>query len=162
VVALAQWLAKRAPDRDSVKIAIAILGLVPNDESTRILEVLGRHEEFTLYSVVAIANTMEFPDRVLWRLAKDVTGWGRIHSVTRLRETTDAEIKHWLLRRGYQNDIEDEYTALICAEAGGLLQALRATEPDPELIHGASEIIGAMITSQGGPAPGIEEYADGP
>ena len=157
---VARWLAKKAPDREPVKAAIAILGVVSRGEDRELLLTLGRHEEFTLFSAVALSNSEEAPDALLWDLAQHVTGWGRIHIVERLVDTRDARIKAWLLREGCRNDIMDEYTALICAQVGDLVTALQGSDPDPALIRGAGAILSALI--RGGPAEGMEGYADGP
>jgi hypothetical protein len=40
-----------------------------------------------------------------------VAGWGRIQTVRRLAGTQDPQIKAWLLRHGFRNQIMDEYLA---------------------------------------------------
>src|SRR5687767_14595962 len=51
--ALAVWLAMEAPDREPVKLAMALLGVFGLAEHIEVLQVLGRHDEFTLYAAVA-------------------------------------------------------------------------------------------------------------
>jgi hypothetical protein len=160
VQAIARWLATESPDREAVKTAIAILGVVSHGEDRELLLTLGKHEEFTLFSAVALQHTEQGPEPLVWELAQHVTGWGRIHTVERLAATRDERIKAWLLREGCRNDIMDEYTALICAKTGDLVTALRAPNPDQALMNGAGAILAALI--RGGPAEGIEGYADGP
>jgi hypothetical protein len=160
VRAVARWLAIGAPDREPVKTALAILGVVSHGEDRELLTTLGRHEEFTLYSVVALQHSEAQPEPLLWELAQHVTGWGRIQIIERLASTNDERIRAWLLRTGYRNDIMDEYTALICARTGNLVQALRQQRADASLLTGAGAILAALI--RGGPAEGIEAYADGP
>lgn len=76
---LARWLATQAPDREPVKIGMAILGLFgEEDEDRDLFLTLGRHEELTLFAAVALANRRQAPDEALWDLARGVTGWGRI------------------------------------------------------------------------------------
>ncbi len=156
---LASWLATKAPDREPVKFAIAMLGIVPSRKHEDIILTLGRHDEFTLYAAVALSNTSAKPERSLFELAKGVSGWGRVHIVERLAETQDPEIKAWMLRDGYQNSIMYEYLAYTCATTGGLLAALDGDSVDTELLVGAGEIIGALIN--GGPAEDIDDYKDG-
>lgn len=55
----AKWLAENAAHRNVVKFGIALLGLFQNEQVKDLLLTLGRHEEFTLYAVVAIHNGME-------------------------------------------------------------------------------------------------------
>lgn len=157
---LSTWMAKRAPDRGPVKACMAIAGLFAGQEARSLFLTLGRHEEFTLYAAVALSNSLEDPESDLWSLAKSVDGWGRIQCVERLQGTKNPDIRSWLLREGYRNSVMYEYLAYICAEAGGLLEALRNGEPDAELLSGAGDIIDALIA--GGPAEDIGDYADGP
>jgi hypothetical protein len=159
--AIARWLATEAPDREPVKVGAALLGLFCAEEDRVLLLTLGRHEEFTLYSAVALTNAEERPERTLWQLARHVTGWGRIQIIERLAGTQDEHIRTWLLREGYLNDIMVEYTALICATTGDLHAALRLPEPDDALLRGTGEILSALIRGRGGPAEGIVEYPHG-
>jgi len=158
---IAHWLAIGAADREPIKCAIALLGACHGDDDRDLLLTLGRHEEFTLFSAVALQNNVEEPELSLWALACLVTGWGRIHIIERLAETRDKQIKEWLLREGYENEIMHEYTALICAKTGDLLSALRRPEPDGKVLKGAGSILTALIQGRGGPTEGIDAYADG-
>lgn len=155
----ARWLATNAPDRGPVKLAIAILGVYPGEQNKDIITTLGEHEEFTLYSAVALTNALENPETELWSLAKKVHGWGRIQIVERLRNTQNPDIKHWMLREGYNNSVMNQYLAYTCATTGELLNALKEQNPDDDLIKGAGEILDALIS--GGPAQDINDYEDG-
>ena len=157
---LATWIAENAPDRGPVKVSIAILGVSTTGEADDIVLTLGRHEEFTLYSAVALSNSSNVPEQKIWELARSVTGWGRIQAVERLHETNNEDIKAWLIRDGFRNDIMYEYLAYICAVGGDLRAALDAGTPDEKLLTGARDIIDALIA--GGPAEDMSDYADGP
>src|SRR5262249_25877447 len=119
---------------------------------------LGRHDEFTLFCAVALANASEDYDDALWTLARNVNGWGRIHVVERLVQSESPAIKNWLLREGFRNSVMYEFLAGACARAGGLLAALSEDHVDRELLTSAGEIIQALIS--GGPAEGIDDYED--
>jgi len=155
-----RWLAKEAADRGPVKFTISLLGAIRDPDDLEIVTVLGKHEEFTLYSAVAIANILDDPTMELWKLAKQVHGWGRIHLVERLSETTNPEIQDWLLREGYKNDIMYEYLAYTCATTGNLKTALSKETVDDDLLISAGELIEALIC--GGPAEDINDYKDAP
>ena len=155
---LARSFVTEAPDREPVKFGIAILGLFRQPADQDLFQTLGRHDEFTLFCAVAIANSSEDHDEALWTLARNVTGWGRIHAVERLARTENPAIKDWLLREGFRNSIMYEYLAATCARAGGLLAALSEDHVDRELLTAAGEIIQALIV--GGPAEGIDDYED--
>ncbi|MEM7247777.1 MAG: hypothetical protein AAF533_20740 [Acidobacteriota bacterium] len=159
--ALALWLATRAADREPVKMAIALLGILQGYDSREVLLALGRHEELTLFVAVAVMGTEQDAEPLLWDLAKSVNGWGRIQVVERLADTTNPAIKRWMLTEGYRNSIMYEYLACTCAVAGELHVALEAGPADEELLAGAGEIIQALV-QEGGPTGGIEDYEHGP
>ena len=155
---IVHWFTTHAPDREPVKFSMALLGLLRGNDDSGIFLTLGRHDEFTLYAAVALSS---YGERVLWKLAKIVEGWGRIHTVERLAGTTDPEIKDWLIRDGYRNSVMYEYLACICARAGDLHIALRADRIDDELLNSAVEIVDTMIAGDGGPAEGLSDYEHG-
>lgn len=158
--ALALWLATQAPDREPVKAGIAMLALLELDgDELGLLRLLGCHDEFTLYAVVALSAQSDAPEQELWRLARRVTGWGRIHAVQRLADTADPLVKDWLLREGFHNDVTDRYLALTCAVAGDLLGAL-AEPVDDELLAAATDLIAALLEPSG-PTAGMEAWEDG-
>jgi hypothetical protein len=156
---LAQWLVVNAPDRESVKLGVALLGVAGSEVDASLLQTIGRHDEFTLFAVVALVRTCSDWQSQLMELGNHVEGWGRIHIVDRLDGTTNPAIKHWLLRTGCYNTIMPEYSAYICATTGELLRALRAPSVDEELFIGAGIIISALIS--GGPAKEMSSYGDG-
>jgi hypothetical protein len=155
---VARYLARKSGSRNAVKVGIALLGLFPG-RNRDILLTLGRHDEFTLYCAVALSNTVVDPDDAVWELARNTKGWGRIHAVERLKDTTRLDIQDWILRRGFRNTILDEYLAFIAATTGGLIRALEVEAPDAEIIDASCQIISALIA--GGPAEGIDQYKDG-
>jgi hypothetical protein len=159
---IAHWLAIGAADREPVKCAIALLGVCHGGDDRDLLLTLGRHEEFTLFASVALQNLAHDPELSLWALACLVTGWGRIQIIERLAETKDEQIRAWMLREGYRNEIGEEYTALICAKTGELSTALLTSEPDDKLLKGAGSILTALIDGRGGSSEGIEAYKEGP
>lgn len=156
--ALVLFLATQAPDRQVVKLAMALMAFFPYQQSVNILQTLGSHDEFTLYAVVAMRAILPPEEFALaWlALAKRTAGWGRIHLIERLPETPDHALRQWLLREGYKNEVMVEYTAWHCAEYGLLHDAL-AGEVDAQLLQGAGEILLGMISGE--PGPGIEQYS---
>src|SRR5690606_24093619 len=147
---LALFLVRTAPDREVVKLGISMLGVLVGCDERETLLTVGRHEEFTLFSAVALASTLEHADTALWELARRVGGWGPIHAVERLLDSGDPEIRGWLLREGFHNDVMDESLAYSCAVAGDLAGALEADIIDGALLDGAAGIFSALLT--GGPA----------
>jgi hypothetical protein len=152
----ARWLVTESPDRGPAKFGIAILGLIREESDLETIKLIGKHEEFSLYSAVAVTNTLEKPDLVLWELAKSVSGWGRIQLVERLAKTDNIEIKNWLISEGYKNSVMYEYLAYTCAVSGELNLALSKSVISIDMLNSAGEIIDALIT--GGPAEDIDDY----
>ncbi len=159
--ALARWLVTGAPDRNAVKVGMALLGVFRGDTDKETFLILGRHDEFTLFAAVALQNSLPEPEPALFQLAKSVDGWGRIQAVERLRNTQDPDVKGWLLREGFRNSVMHEYLAHLCATTGGLRQALDAAAIDDALLDGAGDLLAALIAGQGGPAEGMDDYSDG-
>lgn len=158
---IVHWFATKAPDREPVKISIALLGLLRGRDDSEVFLTLGRHDEFAPYSAMAISNNEAYGDEVLWELAKAVEGWGRILTVEHLSKTSHPKIKDWLLRDGFKNRVMYEYLACICARAGELHIALEQDEIDPELFNSATELIETLVSGEGGPAEGLGDYERG-
>jgi hypothetical protein len=159
IARIATWLASESPDRGPVKVGIALLGVTGAPDGS-LLHELGAHEEFTLFAVVAFTNSRQNADADIFELAKRVHGWGRIHCVERLRNTSDRRIAEWILNDGFRNSVMNEYLAYIAATTGDLADALREPTPNRELLTAAGDIIGALLA--GGPAEDIDDYADAP
>ncbi|GAB2568638.1 hypothetical protein [Nocardia heshunensis] len=156
---LARALAECGTRRNAVAVGIIILGVAGDQRDRELLLTLGHLEDLTLYAAVALANTQPDRDSALHHLARNVDGWGRIHTVERLAGTQDPAIKAWLLREGFRNCIMNEYLAHLAATTGGLYHALLESDVDAELLDGAADIIDALV-SWGGPAADIRHYPD--
>jgi hypothetical protein len=156
---VARWLATTSPDRGPTKVGLALLGVTAAPDA-EILHILGAHEEFTLYACVAFANSRVDPEPELFALAQRVNGWGRIHCVSRLKDTDDPAIRRWLLRGGYRNSVMNEYLAFTAATTGRLAAALATEAADRELLTAAGEIIDALLV--GGPVEDIDDYPEAP
>lgn len=159
IAALARRVLLESPEVQPVKFAIALVGVF-GDAAIDVepITMIGRHDEFTLFSAVALGNLLPDAEGAIWTLARSVHGWGRIQAVERLRHTDDSAIKDWLLRDGWRNTVMVEYLGHLCAATGELKTALEAPRIDPQLLAGAGAIIDALIA--GGPAEDIADYAD--
>ena len=153
------WLAINSPDREIIKFSIAILGSFTT-EQTKLFTLFGMHNEFSLYSAIALENTLSSEsdiENTLIKLAQKVDGWRRIQIIERLTNyPLSPASKDWLLRAGYQNSIMHEYFAYTCAVAGELDKVLEQESIDNELISSIGEILAALIN--GGPAEDIYCY----
>ncbi|MEC0207422.1 limonene hydroxylase [Paenibacillus ehimensis] len=153
----AEWFARYGAHRNVVKLGIALLGQFETERHRELVVTLGKHDEFTLYSAVAIRGSLEHANETLFELAKAVDGWGKIQLVERLEPQTQ-EIRDWLLRHGCRNSVMNEYLACYCARNGGLAEALAHASVDLELYDGAGVILSALLA--GGPAENIDDYED--
>ena len=156
----AKWLAFESPDRGPVKLGLEFLTMIYDKKDFDKIYILGKHEEFTLSVVGIISKWFKNPEPRLWELAKLVNGWGKIITVNQLSDTENKEIKSWLIREGYKNDIMNEYLAYDCAVWGDLKGELLKPEVDDELLEASGDIIDALLV--GGPPGSMEIYPDGP
>ncbi|MCK7553499.1 hypothetical protein MKQ70_00155 [Chitinophaga sedimenti] len=153
----AKLLTFECAHRNGVKFGMALLGLCRRDEVLPMLRMLGLHDEFTIYSTIAIIYLSPDPETDLWNLARQVDGWGRVQVVDRLALLAEDEaVKDWLVREGYRNSIMYEYLAYTCALHGELHEKLDVPAIDKQLFAAAGDLLEAMI--MGGPAEDINEY----
>ncbi len=160
--AFANDMALNTGHKNSVKFGIAILGLCQNQVVIEQLKVLGLHEEFTLYVVIALLNLRENPENDLFELGKQLKGWGKIQLVDRLARIGKTEaLKEWLITDGYKNDIHYQHLACTCATYGELSKKLAPENIDAELYIAAAEIFEVLLS----PGPCCEDiscYGDAP
>ncbi|RVX45086.1 hypothetical protein EDD27_7863 [Nonomuraea polychroma] len=152
-------LATESSEREAVKLGIALLGLFDAAHHRDELMTLGRHDEFTLFALIALSNTEGDATADLWALAREVHGWGRIHLVERLAQAPDPAVREWIVRQGFRNAVMTGYLAGTAAEAGDLAGRL-AGAPDDELLEAAGEIL-TTLTEEGGPFAGMAGYQEG-
>ncbi len=144
-------------DKESVKLGIALAGLLgvdENNEGYKVVFTLGKYDEFSLYSIVTLSN-WNGGNQFIFALAKELCGWGKIHAVERLEAQTQ-EIKDWIIKYGCNNMVMPAYLGLTCAQKGDLISYLRQEMLDKETFTGASVIIDALLDE--GPVQGISEY----
>lgn len=154
--------------RDTLKLAIALLGPFGSKDDKDILETVGLHDEFTLYAIDALGAI--FPDPIdSWLLfAIGLSGWGKIHSVLALVERLPeagprrSEIEHFLLRSGCENGVQHGYLALPIATSANLAGALEG-KVDAELLYGAGLLLSSLAedTATGGPGGDMGDYPEG-
>lgn len=158
VAALGRWLCEHGVTRQQAKAGLGLLGISGRPDDAPLIVRLGLLEELTLYSVVALKNLLPDADPAIYDLAQQVSGWGRIQCICRLKDSALPEVRYWLLHGGYQNGVMTEEVAYIAATAGGLHAAL-GTEPDDEILDHAGALLEALAC--GGPAEDMTSYPDG-
>ena len=151
----ALWLLEHAAHREVVKFSIVVLGCTNCEKYKELLFEMGLHEEFTSYVLFALKNGTTEANEQIWQLAQSVFGWGKIAAVEQLEATT-PEIKQWLLTKGYENNIMNEYSAYECAVKGELDVALDEEMISKELYDHASFFIQALLNEV--VPEGIDDY----
>jgi len=150
-------LAFETSNRNAVKVGIALVGICGERSVVDKIKLIGLHDEFTLFSIVAISNISDNKVNDFWEIAKKVDGWGKIHAVERLTKMElPAPIKKWLITDGYKNSIMYEYLAYTCAINGDLQNVIVEYTIDNKIFKSSGEIVEALIT--GGPAEDISHY----
>jgi hypothetical protein len=150
-------LAFKTKHRNSVKVGVALIGICKGKSVLNEIKIVGLHDEFTLFSIVAISNISYDVVNDFWEIAKKVDGWGKIHIVERLAiMELPNTIKRWLIIDGYKNSIMYEYLAYTCAVNGELHDVLKQESVDISIFKASAEIIAALIA--GGPAEDISHY----
>lgn len=133
--------------RDEVKYAIAIMSGFGRSDDADLFRLIGRHEEFTLYAAVALADVVHDPVREWLGLLEHVSGWGRTElSELILQQPQSAVIREKLLRQGLGIG-----NALSLATGCRLHEVLARPEVDDELLARAREIIDSLVWSWDSP-----------
>lgn len=134
--------------REVLKMGIALLGQSGKEEDAEILRVLGSHEEFTLYAVVAAKNILEDANSFILNLLEHLNGWGKISAVYEL-DYNREESRFYVLTKGCRNSIGLSYLSNVCAIKGKMADALeKALEDDEninELYLGACDIFSGLL-----------------
>lgn len=139
-------------DRECVKYGLEMLELFSlKDKGVKdIIRMLGLSDEFTLFAVFIMLQ-WDNANEEIFRLAKKVHGWGRIHAVEKLQPETE-EIRRWLLKEGINNRVLPDYSALTCFEKADVFTMLE-NEISQEEFQSIGRILKAMLVE--GPVPGI-------
>ena len=151
--------------RNVLKYAMMILAAFGNETDMEFFAAIGRHEEFTFYAALAVSNMLDDTRPTWLDMTRRATGWGRIELTELLLDVVqpEAEVCAFFLREGAGNDIRGGYTALTIARKCRLHDALAVEQPDPKLIAGAVEILGALAADaeDGGPGGDMLDYPEG-
>lgn len=156
------WILYNSPDKNPVKIALALLVHFRDKQSQRLLFLFALHPEFTLYTLRALQQRLAHNDieTLFFSLGKRTKDWGRIQFIEYLPSLLTIDNRYWLLTQGYKNNVMVEYVAYDCATKGHLVEMLAQTPCDLVLLMGCSDILRALLN--GGPAKDIYDYKQGP
>lgn len=145
----------KSTEAECVKFGMEILELftITDERVKDIIRILGLSDEFTLFAVFLMMQ-WENANEEIFRLAKNVKGWGRIHALEKLKPETD-EIRTFFLTEAVNNSVMPDYSALTCFEKADVPALLSKDSSDlsDEEFDGIGTILAAMLTE--GPVPGI-------
>ncbi len=142
-------------DRECVKFGISLLELFDtddNDELKMVIRTLGLSDEFTVFAVFVMLRWENGNDEV-YRLAREIHGWGRIHAIERIEPETE-EIKKWLLTEGVHNAVMPAYSALTCWRKSDAENVLKGN-PSRDEFCGIRDMIRGLLDE--GPVSGISQ-----
>ena len=154
IVNFGDWLICRGASFLAVKFGLTLLSgfSIPFVEEVHI--TFGAYEEFTYYAARCLSSRMwEDGNEQLFRLARNLRGWGRVHAVEYLRPETE-EIRDWLLFEGSDNTVVPQYSSEICLWKGGAVPRLR-TGASAKEFEAIGRLIGECLES--GPCPGLSD-----
>jgi hypothetical protein len=132
--------------RNEVKFAAALVGAFRNPEDAEIFRKLARHEEFTLYAAVALANVVDDPVPEWMDLLPHLSGWGKTELSEFLLRDARPGVCECLLRRG-----PGIGNALDLAVGCNLHDALAPPEIDDELLEGSAAIFDSLTWATDSP-----------
>lgn len=159
LVWFAVHLLQEADNVEIVKYALTLLEFYDfheDEEIAPMLRLLAQCNEFTLFCLRDF-SVWDTALEEIFGTAQLVYGWGRIFALEVLEPKT-AEIRHWMLLHGWDNDINPEYTALLIAEAVDLAGVLRQPQLNAAAFHSAAHIVDALLPDE--PVQGISGLAD--
>ena len=149
---------RESRNKECVKFALSLLELLDSQpEDRQVILTLALSDEFTLFCMYVIRGWEDGNDQ-MFRLAKQVHGWGRIFLVHELEPDT-PEVRDWLLREGWRNDILSNYSAALCAKKGQLRELLSRSFLPPDQRDTVRDLVDALLVES--PLPGISGLEDG-
>ncbi|MBQ8132849.1 MAG: hypothetical protein IJ192_00310 [Clostridia bacterium] len=145
-------------NKEAVKLGLSILEIFSdyNDALLEAIMDLARCDEFSLFCIWAVKN-LENGNDLIFQIAKDTFGWGRIFAINQLEPTTD-EIKSWLLQEGIKNNIYSGYSAIAVFQKADIHKLLEDGLPQEQLTPVGADIAYLILD---GPTIGIKAFEDG-
>lgn len=155
---LAAECALKGTHREEVKFGLVLLMLFDlgqNEPLKNAMRILALSDEFTLY-VLHAATGWPKSNQEIFRIAKSVHGWGRIHAV-RFLEPETPEIADWLFAEGWNNSVLPDYSALECCRKADLQERLEKGMGEKDFSC-ACKLLSALLAED--PMPGISQTED--
>ena len=129
-----------------IKFCLSVLTIVnieTDEETIEKVKILALSDEFTLYCLNIFVK-LENSNEEIFKIAKKVKGWGRVHSIGYLEATND-EIKEWILEEGCHNYVLPAYTAYTCAKKINLVEILNEDKISNKKFNDISYLMNALL-----------------
>ena len=152
------YLTVSARNKESVKIGLSILEIFCdyNDALLEAILDLAKCNEFTLFCIWAVRG-LENGNELIFSIAQNVYGWGRIFAVDDIDPNTD-EIREWILREGIKNTVYPGYSAITSFKKAEVHSLLENGLTQEQLTPVGAIIIYLVLD---GPTIGIKAFEDG-
>ena len=164
-----RYLAKESDSVMCVKLGIAMVGRFGDINDSELLETLGRCEEFTHFSVLALQGILKFTGDFVdaaMELIRVTRGWGKVACILALPdEITNAEHRKYLLSHGAEVSVGAGHVAVEVAIKSGmgsyLLDAVdTGTKLSDEESKGACDIISGLFQAE--PVKALDSFNELP
>ncbi|MCC8026930.1 MAG: hypothetical protein LIP16_16735 [Clostridium sp.] len=145
---------------ECIKFAMSLLELLDidgNPEMKEIVRTLAASDEFALYGGF-LMRKWTLGNEEIFKMAKKVQGWGRIHAVEQLQPES-REIREWLFYHGCSNNITSAYSARTCAEKTDFLGILKGEAFSGRDFSAAGRLMDGLLDE--GPVLGISAMPNG-
>lgn len=135
-----------SPDvKKAVLMMSSIYNLGAYESERSLIRRLSRDEEYSFYTVYHFM-AWDNSEEELLALAKETTGWGRIHAVSALATLPlSQESRDWLFYEGVRNVVSPSYSAMTVWRASGAEGRIREESLSYEDFQALGRILSAMM-----------------
>lgn len=135
-----------SPDvKKAVLMMSSIYNLGAYESESSLIRRLSRDEEYSFYTVYHFM-AWDNSEEELLALAKETTGWGRIHAVSALSTLPlSQESSDWLFYEGVRNVVAPSYSAMTVWRASGAEGRIREESLSYEDFQALGRILSAMM-----------------
>lgn len=138
------WFLDKAAHREVVKFALVVLSLTDVTAHREKLMTIAKHEEFTMFALIALNQLKDDIHSILWELANELNGWGKV-AVMHSMDAITLEEKSWFLEQRFNEAEMNEAVALLVAETAELDVLLSNTKIDNETFSHINNVIYSLL-----------------
>jgi len=126
-----------------VKLGLSIIEIFDIDDDEELkgyIRTLSRSDEFALFTIFIMRKWAKATEEI-FEVAKNVSGWGRIHAISSLSGELSDEIKLWLSECGWYNNVMLEYTAVTVYTLGEMDKLIKADDVSDRALEGIGNFV---------------------